>query len=244
MLFDGKEKGKKIEVLFKDWEKINQKNDFQYKESFKKLKKQLELAEIEGYDKVFLDEKFITHKNHQPEHKECGMIKEKKKTSTVTEKRICRCMKYFGQHNFCKECPLKYKYHNISKTYKIIDAEVPTIKDIKSCGGIDLVFENIKNPNIKYAVEVKPPKSKETLVRMIAEIYTYTTEEEFKNYKKAIAFFDKSEQELFYEKFKNEDFFKDVIKDITIFKFVYKDNLNGVIDFDIVNLTDNEQFNK
>ena len=227
MLLKGK--GKNVNVLFKDWEKINHYNDVQYEQNFKELETKLEEARQKGYENVFLDEKFITDKIKKANHQECEM--KQNPTSTVTEKRICRCMKYYGTNSFCNSCPLNDKYHNVSTEYVIFDAEMPTHKVIKSCGGIDLVITKKNNSRAKFAVEVKPPKSKETLVRMIAEIYTYTAEPEFKKYKKAIGFFKDSKQHKDYEKYKNTTYFKNVTRNIAIFMFETLPKKNGVIDF-------------
>ena len=58
----------------------------------------------------------------------------------------------------------------------------------RSIGEIDLV---LKQGDILYATEVKPYKgNKETLLRMVAEILTYTAGDTQNTYQKAIAFFE------------------------------------------------------
>ena len=84
----------------------------------------------------------------------------------------------------------------------------------------------------------KPPKSEETIVRMIAEIYTYTID--FKDYKRAIGFFEGSTQEKDYNKYYDNEYFKNIIDKVTVFKFTQKENKEGIIDFDIVMLGNNE----
>ncbi len=225
----------KEENHFKDMETINHRNKDDYLENFKKLEKKINDAKNPRAENVFVNKKLLTDKKHVGSHIECSM--NEKDSPRITEKRICRCMYYYNKkEEQCNKCPLKYKYNNISKEYDIIEAEIPTIKVIKKCGGIDLVISKKDDFNVKYAVEVKPKYSKETLVRMIAEIYTYTAETEFKKYKKAIAFFEGSKQDEDYEKYKDEAYFKNVIKEITIFKFVEKEINKEVINFDIVKL--------
>ena len=82
-----------------------------------------------------------------------------------------------------------------------------------------------------YAVEVKPQNSSETLVRMFAEILTYTTDYD---YKPAICFFEGSKQMKDYETLmaeKNEDL-SYLCKYIKVFYFAteQKDNF---VEFEI-----------
>ena len=221
---------KNKKVLFKDEITINHRNDKQYKENIKKLEKNIEQGKICGFDKIFLDESYISDKKHIDSHEACGMNVEKD-SDRLTEKRICRCMYYFNSNKRndkqCKNCPLEWKYKNISNEYIITNAELPTKRVIKYCGGIALII------NDKYAVEVKPKKSTETIVRMIAEIYTYTIDIE-KKYKKAIAFFEGSRQEKDYYKYKTE--LKNVLSEISVFMFEEKEKINGVVNFNIVKL--------
>ena len=151
-------KGKKnTDVLIKDEKTINQRTEQTYLDNCKRLNKLIEEAEINNsWDEIFLDKTFKKENLHIPVHEKCGMTKND--SDTVYEKRICRCM----------------FYKNISKRYLITDAEKPTQKVIKSCGGIDLVIVDKLDNNKEYAVEVKPDYSKETIVRMVAEIFTYT----------------------------------------------------------------------
>lgn len=220
---------------FKDMETINHRNKEDYLKNIIKLENKILEATEKGVESVFINKTLVTDKEHTGQHCKCGM--KKNDSPKITEKRICRCMYYYNKDQIqCSNCPLKNKYKNISSDYDIIEAEIPTTKVIKKCGGIDLVIAKKDNLNIKYAVEVKPKYSKETIVRMIAEIYTYTAEPEFKKYKKAIAFFEDSLQEKDYENFKNDQNFKNIIKDINIFKFCEKENKNGIIGFEIVKI--------
>ncbi len=227
MLVIGK---KNKQVLLKDEITINQRNDNQYRENIIKLGNFIKKGEQNGFDDVFLDKSFITNKKHVDSHEMCGMNSEKD-SSKLTEKRICRCMYYFNSNKRndiqCNSCRLKKKYKNISNEYIITNAEVPTKRVINSCGGIDLII------NDEYAVEVKPKNSTETLVRMITEIYTYTIDSE-KNYKRAIAFFKGSKQETDYYKYKEE--LNEILNNVSVFMFDEKEEVNGVVNFDIVKL--------
>ena len=235
MLVNGK---KNKLVLLKDEKTINHRNEKTYIENCKKLYEKIKEAEQNNnFEEIFFDKKFITNKTHTDNHSFCGM--KKKDFDVITEKRICRCMFHYDEdEDQCLVCPLKYKYKNISTKYEIEDAERPTKSVIKTCGGIDLIIKE-KNNNIKtYAVEVKPKYNTESIVRMIAEIYTYTIE--FPSYIKSIAFFEGSQQEKDYLKYKNNEYFKKIINKVTVFKFIEKRNNNGVINFDIVKLDTNE----
>ena len=228
-------KGKKnTDVLIKDEKTINQRTEQTYLDNCKRLNKLIEEAEINNsWDEIFLDKTFKKENLHIPVHEKCGMTKND--SDTVYEKRICRCMFYYDDtNNNCIECPLKKKYKNISKRYLLTDAEKPTQKVIKSCGGIDLVIVDKLDNNKEYAVEVKPDYSKETIVRMVAEIFTYTIE--FPNMEKSIAFFEGSRQDEDYKKYYSNPEFKKMIDRVHIFKFVEKNNNNGVINFDIVKI--------
>lgn len=89
-------------------------------------------------------------------------------------------MNYYGKDKeLCCECVLEKKWNNTGK-HKITDYEVPMEYVISKVGGIDLLIDN------KYAAEIKPEGSPETLVRMFAEILTYTIDS---NYSPAICFF-------------------------------------------------------
>ena len=192
MLVDGKNNTK---VLVKDEKTINQRGKETYIKNCEKVYEYIIDAEKNNnYEEFFLDKSFITEKEHIPNREMCGM--KEKDSSKLTEKRICRCMFYYNEKDKknsdqCFKCKLNNKYKNISKDYIITDAEKPTKKVINSCGGIDLILKDKKGK--EYAVEVKPPKSQETLVRMVAEIYTYTIE--YPQYIKSIAFFAGSQQE-------------------------------------------------
>lgn len=127
------------------------------------------------------------------------------KTHKVTEKRICKCLFYRNGQYFdsdvCRKCTYKSR-SRIVGDYQITDYEVPAYYYGTGIGEIDLV---ISDRETKYAVEVKPPKgNRETLLRMIAEIMTYTMGYPEGAYQKAIAFFEGTAQaEEFYSETPN-----------------------------------------
>lgn len=184
--------------LLKDKKSINHKSEL--KESLKDIADIMKhfrtsgenrklLAESLGDKETMLLGKEEQSREHIPNHNGC----ESCASDTMTEKRICRCMKYYGNDmELCVgACKLQKKWKNIGNI-QIIDYEVPTKYVVSRVGGIDLI---INDAGQHYAVEVKPPNSSETLARMFAEILTYTIkmneELESKNIKPAICFFEK-----------------------------------------------------
>lgn len=114
-------------------------------------------------------------------------------TETLTEKRICRCLYYRNSNHtkHCDSCKYQQGRCGIEGDYRIKDYEVPAHYDGKGIGEIDLLIEG---PDGIYATEVKPPQgNSECILRMIAEILTYTLDSD-KGYKKAIAFFENTPQ--------------------------------------------------
>lgn len=114
-------------------------------------------------------------------------------TETLTEKRICRCLHYRNSNHtkHCDSCKYQHGRCGIEGDYRIKDYEVPAHYDGKGIGEIDLLIEG---PDGIYATEVKPPQgNSECILRMIAEILTYTLDSD-KGYKKAIAFFENTPQ--------------------------------------------------
>lgn len=179
-------------VLLKDSPKINHKSELE--ESIKDIAEVIERAGGVGNNREVLLTELLnnsaTTQEHKPNHEGC----DKCDTDTLTEKRICRCMFYYGKNEAkCSECKLRLKWNNVGKI-QITDYERPTKYVLKDVGGMDLVIDDGEN---RYAVEVKPPKSKETIARMFAEILTYTVEfvDGTKDcLKPAICFFEDSEQ--------------------------------------------------
>lgn len=85
----------------------------------------------------------------------------------------------------CQKCDFPYEYrHDVIGDYFIADYEVPAFYYGDGIGEIDMVISDGKT---QYATEVKPFKgNKETLLRMIAEIMTYTIGYPVGKYERAI----------------------------------------------------------
>ena len=144
---------------------------------------------------------------------------------SFTEKRLCRCMYYKNSNHEteCELCGYRERF-KVTGDYQIIDYEVPAFYYGDGIGEIDLVISDGVDC---YATEVKPYKNnKETLLRMIAEIMTYTDGYTEGVYKKAIAFFEKNcddgsftSQQREYDEKELET--SELIKkaDITVFRF-------------------------
>lgn len=147
------------------------------------------------------------------------------KDRNFTEKRLCKCLYYrntsYSKH--CDNCAFPDRFHVIGD-YQMIDYEVPAFYYGKGIGEIDLI---ISDGSIHYATEVKAYKgNSETLLRMIAEIMTYTEGYMSGQYKKAIAFFEKNRENgtktVQQKEYENADpALKVLIKkaDITVFRF-------------------------
>ena len=140
-------------------------------------------------------------------------------TETPTEKRICRCLYYFNS-DYAKRCDVcKYQQGRCRAegVYRIKDYEVPAYYDGEGIGEIDLLIEG---PEGIYATEVKPPQgNSECILRMVAEILTYTLNSD-KGYRKAIAFFENTPQNEEYNALTPK--VKELLMkaDITVFQFV------------------------
>lgn len=161
-----------------------------------------------------LFEKYTENKKHHDNHKGCSGCE----TERETEKRICRCMYYYGKNQtVCNNCKLCRKWIN-EGSHKVTEYEVPTQYVLDGVGGMDLIIDDY------YAAEVKPPKSKETLSRMIAETLTYTTGT---RYKPAIAVFDGSYQwNALKSNYKKDDSLTEIIKKqyVTVFVIFYTEH--------------------
>lgn len=115
-------------------------------------------------------------------------------TDAFTEKRLCKCMYYLnGSYSRnCSHCEFMERFEVIGQ-YQITDYEVPAFYDGDGIGEIDLI---ITGDGEEYAAEVKPYKNnRETLLRMIAEILTYTQGDREPARKNAIAFFEKNRED-------------------------------------------------
>lgn len=190
----------------------------------------LYVALDEGQDAVkkllFGNTKLETYKEHgkyiEGQHTHCAGL-----TGTAyTEKRLCKCLYYLNSSHSkkCENCQFANRYQ-ISGNYHIEDYEVPAYYYGDGIGEIDLV---ITDGIDHYATEVKPAKdefdpadkgNQETLLRMIAEILTYTYGYPVGKYKLAIAFFEGTVQEAEYLHLPYE--MKELIKkaQITVFRF-------------------------
>lgn len=139
-------------------------------------------------------------------------------TEKPTEKRICMCL-YYRNSNYTKPCDTcKYQQGRccIEGNYRIKDYEVPAHYDGEGIGEIDLLIEG---PEGVYATEVKPPQgNSECILRMIAEILTYTLDSD-KGYRKAIAFFENTSQSKEYSELTPNVKELLVKASITVFRF-------------------------
>ena len=128
------------------------------------------------------------------------------KTEKVTEKRLCHCLVNFDKTRAqCEKCALKTNMYFAKKILNgtMIDFEIPVSRDsTDSIGEIDLIFE-YSDSGVRYLAEFKPLWNTESLLRMVAEIltYTYVLEKDNKAFiekygkcKKAILFVKGSEQ--------------------------------------------------
>ncbi len=189
-----------FEVLYKDNEDINRRG--KQEEQFKIL---ADMIRNGDYEENLLPKPRHPY-DHNFDHNSCDFSL--KNPKPVNEKRICRCWNYYNKsvHNAkCSDCPFKFKKKNVGNI-KIVDFEVPTKFNIAKLGEIDWL---LKDGDEIFATEVKPPESTETLVRMIAEILTYTVDSE---YKPAICFFSGSKQHRDYIKYKDNAYFQYIIK--------------------------------
>lgn len=168
-----------INILFKDTG-LNERNNAAYKRNMKELADAIRASEAEPDALRALILKGLDTsdgRNHNPNHNSCDY--KNSVNDRVTEKRICRCMFYYNrpatnseQKIRCSECNFKARWENISD-YQVLDYEVPMNTVTQNVGGIDLILKS-QGMDMLYAVELKPPNSKETLLRMVAEILTYT----------------------------------------------------------------------
>lgn len=132
-------------------------------------------------------ELYADHGSYQDgQHNACAGLKK----DSYTEKRLCKCMYYRNSdyRTACDKCDFQDRFEVVGD-YRISDYEVPAYYYGDGIGEIDLV---ITDGEVYYATEVKPYKNNsETLLRMVAEIMTYTLGYGDK-YKKAIAFFEQN----------------------------------------------------
>ena len=225
--------------LYKDYKKINCREDYIYSQNIQEIAKKIT---SENKNETWLVSKKSTNKEQNPNHQICaGYITN---TKNAKEKTICRCMFHFARKDTeCNKCGLEKKWLNNSADIKICEYEYPTNSKWTGVGGIDLV---LKYKNKFYATEVKPPKSRETLCRMFAEILTYTHDAD--NLKKilktdslipAICFFEGSLQEKDFEKYSlsEKESMDTILKAISVFRIKTEKPKNGIINFEIEPIT-------
>lgn len=209
-----------MSTIFKDNKSINHRSEI--KKQIKELADKVRQAEQGSDAKKNLKQSLLndleSKREHVPNHNGCTGCLD---SGRLTEKRLCRCMYYYNSQKdkVCEKCDIEMKWKNIG-AITVTEYEYPTKYVLDNVGGIDLIFDNT------YAVEVKPQNSSETLVRMFAEILTYTIDYD---YKPAICFFEGSKQMKDYEKLmaeKNEDLIY-LCKYIKVFYFAteQKDNI-------------------
>lgn len=187
-------------VLYKDNDEINRRSKQE-----EQLKKLADMIRNGDYQEQLLPKPRYPY-DHKLDHSHCDFSSES--SERVTEKRVCRCWNFYNKANCdakCDTCPFEFKKKNIG-SIEIDDFEYPTKFNIAHVGGIDWLLKD--NDEI-FATEVKPPKSDETIVRMLAEILTYTVDSD---YKPAICFFTDSKQHCDYRKYKDNLDFQYIIK--------------------------------
>ena len=194
-------------LLYKDSYGINHRSAIS-----EKLKELAQIVIEDNYDEVLLPHPRRRY-CHDDKHLTCTML-ESASQERPTEKRICRCWCYFNKKSKgqdCSACKFSFRKKNVGE-FEIVDYEVPTEFAMKQLGGIDWL---LKKNGCVYAAEVKPPNSSETIVRMIAEILTYTIGTV---YIPAICFFktdmggNPSKQYIDYLKHKNNSDFQLILK--------------------------------
>lgn len=157
--------------LYKDDSKLQREKGLKYlADSLGDLEKAL----LDGHE---LSE-FYSYKEHKPYREKCTRSDKDDSKSDNDEERIFRCLYYRSNYKCPNDkCSYGIKYV-IDKGcgFVVQDYQVPRDKKVPGVGKIDLVLKNIKD-NKLYAVEVKRDDgdNKENILRMIAEILTYTT---------------------------------------------------------------------
>ena len=135
-----------------------------------KLKELANIVCEDNYDEVLLPHPRKRY-CHADEHVRCSL--DQTNAEKITEKRICRCWNYYNKNCHmikCGVCQFGFKRKNVGDI-KILDYEVPTVFSMEKLGEIDWLLDD---GGKTLATEVKPPESTETIVRMVAEILTYT----------------------------------------------------------------------
>ena len=235
-------------VLYKDKANIKQRTESVQINNLNELSDIVQNSSPNSVDRktlLWLDSIEPDPTPHNPDHRKCD-YKSGSDSEKETEKRICRCMYYYNkgdaqQAEVCKKCVMEWKSRINRSDYEILDYEVPMPTVTENVGGIDLLVQDVMNPEKVCAVEVKPEDSKETLARMMAEILTYCEITGYKvanngktlSVKPAICFFEGSKQYNDYLKLKDLPAVKNLLTEITVFSITYDDN-----SFTIVNAAD------
>lgn len=190
-----------------------------------KTKKLIKAIETDTLEEFLFGSTNLVHKEHDPDRTTCKENKEKE-SANEDEERIIKCLFYKNQENVekhCENCPYKDMY-NLEGRYTICDYQVPPYYDGKGIGKIDLI---ISDGSIEYATEIKAHRkektktNKESLLRMIAEILTYTYGFPKEKYKPSIAFFENTPQEI--EWLTKEELLIKLIEKANISVFMFKE---------------------
>lgn len=171
---------------------------------------------------------------HNPDHSACS-YDPTNDSPAETEKRLCRCIYFLNgsktepkQQKKCAACSFPYSKYTLSGEYVIQDYEAAA--PYNKHNGADLIWTAPDGET--YAVEVKPADSTETILRMVAEILTYTLPADgFPTLgKPAVCFFKKtskgelSAQWQEYLDQENNDDFKTILSRVHVFYFTLEGN--------------------
>jgi hypothetical protein len=147
------------------------RRDIQHKSTYNNVVN-LELSKEDYYLKIVKGVPLNNRDLYKYDHDECLF-----ETKRPTEKRLCRCLVNYNKENTkaqCEKCALKNNEYFAKKVInaEMVDFEVPVSNDGKdSVGEIDLLFNF---DNTLYCAEFKPIWNTESILRMVAEILTYT----------------------------------------------------------------------
>lgn len=212
--------------MFKDKANINHRNPQDYVKNLHLLADAVKSGQMETLREFLLEGSVETY-SHNPDHTACTYTSDM--SERITEKRLCRCIYFLSndkvsdeQKQKCASCKFPLSKLKLGGGYDVEDYEVAA--PYNEHNGIDLVW---KGSDGAYAVEVKPANSTETILRMVAEILTYTlpVEGQAAVGKPAICFFQKNTQGKLsaqwreYLAWKGNEDFKTILKCVHIFYF-------------------------
>ena len=220
--------------MFKDKDNINHRSEKEYGDNIRLLADAIRKDDKSpGALREFLLSGGVKlAATHRPSHAACDY--KSSDNIRVTEKRLCRCMYYYNltpRQSPCESCGFPCKRKNTG-SFKICDYEVPMPDVWENVGGIDLMLREASRPGIFYGVEVKPPSSRETLVRMAAEILTYTqisggraviSPEQTVPFLPGLCFFEGSAQDKDYGKYRDDPDFRVILTRVSVFVIHYTD---------------------